>query len=176
MLFKLLLLHGSLEWVSLCASPLREAAQFPPFLWVHWTWASLVFKARCFEGLSLCCRSPGLAFLMWSTNPLLFRENSGFVRSLPILSHCAGGGVFGERPCLYLPYSSQCGPFTNCEETVQLFFMSFSEGSFPYVAVGSVCPWAVNFRIFLCQQVEPPPKFYLKIQIQSNLFEIYLNS
>lgn len=66
-------------------------------LWILWMWAPLVFKAKCFEGSSLRCRSfliAGVWFRVWT---LCFSKRSfWFVSSLLIVGYYTGAGFYGE--------------------------------------------------------------------------------
>lgn len=81
-------------------------------------------------------------FLMWGSNSSLLRERLHVYCSLPIVSHQAGGGVYGEigsQPLL--PASMWIFfLFTQCVQVTGLVFKVFIEEIVSYVAVDLLYP------------------------------------
>ena len=104
----------TLSWVlgqvSLRMRLLRAISELAVALWVLWTQALLVFKARCFGGIPqvqvLKVGVPDVGF-----KPSLLLEKLQVFSSFPVVGHCTKDGIYHEimyQP-LCLSYLLQCG-------------------------------------------------------------------
>lgn len=110
------------------------------------------FSNASILGLSFPCKIEGLGCLIWSSNPLLLRENSCIFIILPSCGSLQLGCVF----CLGLffffsPLGANISHFLLpvsrpsfnplLWKTDHQVFRSLSEGSIPYAVVDLLCPW-----------------------------------
>lgn len=121
-------------WVHMF-KPFKICSQFAINLWVSWTQAPLVFRARCLGahhwsvGLNSCG-----AFVPQGEAPGFSSLSAGWERL------CQGFGLWWD--CLSLPCYFHVGFFSLswCVGVIQLVIRSSSEESMSYVAVGW-CSW-----------------------------------
>ena len=111
----LLPLHWSLWHLSLCMSLSRAVSPLLPLGLMD---TSLGFQTRCFWRSSLRGRSLELGCVMWSTNPLLLRENL-WICEIPLECELwLQGWGFWWDPIL-VSYPPVCSPsLVCCEATV----------------------------------------------------------
>lgn len=133
----------------------------PIALWVSGMRAPVVFKARCFGGSSLTCRSLKLRCLMWDTNLLLLR-GAPDCESSPDYGWLWRGVGFMVRLHFSLPYLPP-DLFLLCsfEEIIQLVFRSFSQNFSICSCRFLVSMRECEFKIFLCRHLEPPAILFL---------------
>ena len=113
-LFKLLPLWWTLEWMSFCMSPLRvESLPFPTASGLPQMWALLVFRVSCFGRSASQCRFPRLGRLIWDLDPCSSGDTSEVVISLLFVGCLTGvwGRLVLTRPGLCASYLSQWGLF-----------------------------------------------------------------
>lgn len=115
------------------------------------------FQSQIFGGLALQCRTQALEYMIWRSNPSLFREKF-HTFEIPLTVGChASGKDFGKSTSLLLLPSAALLSFV-VEATAHLIFRTFSEDIIPHVFVDSLCLWeGVSSRILLRGHLESLP-------------------
>lgn len=89
--------------------------------------------------------------LTCSTNPSLHREKVGVGSCFPIVKHCAGGGIYGERVCFSYPF--QCGHFLKsltCRRQSTSFWISLRRNQSMCNCIVSASMGGRKVMTFLC--------------------------
>lgn len=145
MLFKLLILHWSLGWLSLYTSSLRQVSQFPIALWVSWMfskpdilWSHIyVVGPRCWSAYG-------------AQIPHSSERSSGFWDP-----SCSRDGIFGKTTSLSLLTILIWPFYCLLWRSIQLVLTSFLRGIYSICNCRfSVSVGGSEFRIFIHHHLE----------------------
>lgn len=159
---------------SMGTSLLRIVSQLFVLLWVLWTWARRVFKARCFRDLSQIAglKSWGAWCRVWIL--CSSKRSSRFWAPSPLWVAAPGLGFMRLSPSFSYPF--QCQPsFIRCFRVVQSVFRFFSEEVVLYVAVDPMWTWD-EFRISYVAILNWNPTIVLLLCTGSGVWAVYVRT